>query len=76
MMGWSLEMLMSDEQEASFLIVYKTTSSPRDSPTHHTPTYLHTYLYCFPKTIKKYAVGRRKRKRGGRRLVISLLSSF
>ena len=51
-------MLMSDEQEASFLIVYKTTSSKRDSPNQqhiHTPTYK-TYLHCFPKTIKKYVV--------------------
>lgn len=51
-------MLMSDEQEASFLTVYKTTSSKRDSPNQqhiHTPTYK-TYLHCFPKTIKKYVV--------------------
>ena len=45
-MGWSLEMLMSDELEASFSNVYKTTSSPtaRFTNTPHTHTYLATLL--------------------------------
>ena len=55
-------MLMSDELEASFSNVYKTTSSPAARFTNTPHTYLATllpyYLYCFPKTIKKYVVGR------------------
>ena len=43
-MGWSLEMLMSDELEASFSNVYKTTSSPAARFTNTPHTYLATLL--------------------------------
>lgn len=75
-MGWSLEMLMSDEQEASFLIVYKTKSSPRDSPTRHTSTYLPYLPIMFSENDKE--IRREERGEGGEQNIaaIELLKQY